>query len=517
MDRARASADRWVAGRYRRLQVIHQEDNLVSWSGEDAETDRPCLVQRIELAEHLGARGAREAAERVVEAHRRVGALCPSGVATVIDAMVEDGSLWVVTEWVRGTPLSELLLERGRLDRPGAARIGLGVLDVLEAAHEAGVTHGELSPGQVFVQDGDRVVLTGFGTVGTGSRPRLTAPSYAAPEQVRGEVPGPAADLWALGAILHATARGRPPASERSGPGGFDRPGPSVWPGAWAGAVRRTLRPDPRDRPDHGTVRAALRRVAIGDCPGPSTTRSRPHDPCARAIPADGRRGGRAMLAGTALAAGTVTVVVLATAHGLPRSDGPAAPLPPRPSAPASPEVPGAPGPDSAAPSAGAESSPGVPAGFRTYTAREGFSVALPEGWRRIDTRRVSDLAYRIVFGTRGDPRTLAVTHSTRVGPDPVAVWRDDVEPGLMTASGYDRLGEIRATTHQGRRAADMEWLAEVDGSRFRTFGRGFLIGEGRGFSLRFTAPAGDWREPVNEGALATFLRTFREPGAGPR
>ncbi|MGV9632523.1 hypothetical protein ACWDTB_39330, partial [Streptomyces sp. NPDC003487] len=118
----------------------------------------------------------------------------------------------------------------------------------------------------------------------------------------------------------------------------------------------------------------------------------------------------------------------------------------------------------------------------------------------------------RVLFGAADDPRTLAVTYSERVGADPVAVWRDDVEPRLRAATGaYRRVGGIRATTYQGRRAADMEWLATTaDGTPLRTFGRGVVLGGGRGFSLRFTAPAADWATPARSRALDVFLRTFR-------
>ncbi|MET8766254.1 serine/threonine protein kinase, partial [Streptomyces sp. NPDC004658] len=153
-----------------------------------------------------------------------------------------------------------------------------------------------------------------------------------------------------------------------------------------------------------------------------------------------------------------------------------------------------------------------LPAGYRRYTAPEGFSVALPDGWKRLATSRVSGLAYRVTFGRGGDSPTLAVTYSERVGPDPVAVWRDDVEPGLRKLPGYDRVGAVRATTYQGRRAADLEWLAGSGDTRVHTFGRGFLLGGTRGFSLRFTTPAGTWDDAANRLALKTFLRTFRPP-----
>ncbi|WP_308186130.1 hypothetical protein [Streptomyces sp. MNU76] len=136
--------------------------------------------------------------------------------------------------------------------------------------------------------------------------------------------------------------------------------------------------------------------------------------------------------------------------------------------------------------------------------------MALPKGWKRLSTRKQGDVAYRVTFGSEGDARTLAVTYSTRAGSDPVAVWRDDVEPALRRQAGFQRIGAIEATTYQGYEAADMEWFSDTDGQRGRTFGRGFLLGGHRSFSLRWTTPSADWAKAANRQALETFLGTFR-------
>jgi hypothetical protein len=130
-----------------------------------------------------------------------------------------------------------------------------------------------------------------------------------------------------------------------------------------------------------------------------------------------------------------------------------------------------------------------------------------------VATSRASDVAYRVFFGAEGDDRRLAITYSEALGPDPVAVWRDDVQPDLEERSGFQRIGDIEATTYQGYRAADMEWVSDKDGTRLRTFGRGFLIDDHRGYSLRWTTPEEDWDDAANRKALDTFLRTFRVPG----
>ncbi|MET8585597.1 serine/threonine protein kinase, partial [Streptomyces collinus] len=154
-----------------------------------------------------------------------------------------------------------------------------------------------------------------------------------------------------------------------------------------------------------------------------------------------------------------------------------------------------------------------LPGGYRRYTAPEGFSVALPDGWKRLSTVRASGLVYRVTFGTGDGSPALAVTHSDRVGPDPAAVWRDDVEPQLRRLPGYQRVAGAVPTTYQGHRAADLEWLSGTGDARAHTFGRGFLLGGGQGFSLRFTTPAAAWDTAANRLALRTFLGTFRPAG----
>lgn len=531
MGRAHVSTHELVAGRYRLFEVVQRETNRVCWSGEDATTGRPCLVTQIALPEEPAGEAAHRAPGRVIRTGETMASLCPGRIAVVLDAVVADGMLWTVTEWVAGVPLGDLLDRRGAFNYARAARVGLELLAVLEAAHSHGVTHGELSPGQVFVREEGSVVVTGFGLAGATLAPRLTAPAYASPEQARDERIGPAADLWTLGAILYTMVEGRPPFRDRGRPEatlkGVDRLPlrTPVRAGPLSQAVRGLLRKNSRERLTRPVVRAALAR-ALAEEPGPTvevTTR-----PGLRGVYAAARRAGRVrsrrtVVAGTALALTTVTVLavlaVRAATEGLSGTgEGAGADAGPRPSATAAPPSGAGPSasPSSPAGGQGASASPTrpgapAPAGFRRYDAPEGFSVALPGDWRRLDTSRVPGGAYRVVFGASGDPRTLAVTYSRSAGADPVAVWRDDVEPGLARSDGYRRIGEIRATTYRGREAADMEWLARDDGARVRTFGRGFLLGGGRSFSLRWTTPAGDWGDTANERALAAFLGTFRE------
>ncbi|WP_142268713.1 protein kinase [Streptomyces sp. NBC_00080] len=541
MVKTHVSTHEWVAGRYRLIDVVHRETNRVGWYGEyveDTGTARPCLVTRIGLPAGQGEEKARQAADRVLRMSETMARLCPGRIATVVDAVEEAGSLWTVTEWIDGLPLGQLLDQKGAFSPARAASIGLQLLDVLEVAHGEGITHGELSPGQIFVRARGPLVLTGFGLAGATLAPRVAAPAYASPEQARDDRIGPAADLWALGAILYTMVEGRPPYRDRDRPEstlkGVDRL-PLRTPlraGSLTPTVQGLLRKDSRERLTRTVVRQSLTRVLDED-PHAVMQAPRLKRACAAARYVGPRWSGRAMAAGTALAVVTVAAAALAVTHQAPDTDDTAGGgAQARPSASAATPGEDAGERDSAAPTPtptasgtpspgeSPESSPSAPAtadalpeGYRVYRAPEGFSVALPKGWKPLETTRGTDAAYRVTFGATGDPRTLAVTYSESAGPDPVAVWREDVEPNLRKDDGFRRIGDIEATTYQGYKAADMEWLVDVDGAQVRTFGRGFLLGGQRSFSLRWTTPAADWGKSANREALDTFLRTFR-PGS---
>ncbi|MDQ0989020.1 hypothetical protein QFZ74_000248 [Streptomyces sp. V3I7] len=525
MTEAHVSAHEWVAGRYRLLEVVHRETNRVCWRAEDVHARRPRLLTGITLPGRAAGDTGHRTVARLVRAGEVLGLLRPGRVATLIDAVEEAGTLWTVADWIDGTPLGQLLAEQGAFHYVRAARIGLELLDVLEAAHAEGLTHGELSPGQVFVRPEGPLVVAGFGLAGATLAPRVTAPSYASPEQARDERLGPAADLWALGAILYTMVEGRPPFRDRGRLDatlkGVDRL-PLRTPlraGPLTQTVQGLLRKNPRERLTRPVVRDALHRVLTDDAAAGSRgacALPRLRVAYAGALNLGRRWSRRTMVAGTVLAVVTVSVAVLAATQGLPGSDTTASP-PPRPPATA--------GPPGSAPTArpslsrspspspsASRSASALPAGFRRYTAPEGFSLALPADWRRIRTARDDD-AYRVTFGPDGgDAPLLAVTYSESLGPDPVAVWRDDVQPALERLDGFRRIGGIDATTYQGNRAADMAWLSGTGDDRVRTFGRGFLIGGRRGYSLRFTTPADAWNDAGSRLTLKTVLATFRAP-----
>ncbi|WP_437332420.1 protein kinase domain-containing protein [Sorangium sp. So ce394] len=125
-----------------------------------------------------------------------------------------------VMELLDGLTLGELCRRRRRLPFPTVVPILRGIADALDAAHEAGITHRDLKPDNVFLaaeRDGTwfpKLLDFGIAKLADGSEETSTGvvlgtPQYMAPEQARGERIGPAADIYALGVMIHKMLTGK--------------------------------------------------------------------------------------------------------------------------------------------------------------------------------------------------------------------------------------------------------------------------------------------------------------------
>ncbi len=129
---------------------------------------------------------------------------------------------FVVMEVLRGNTLNTIVKSKGRLDAERTARIGLQLLEALDAAHSNGVVHRDVKPANIFCMEtlrGDFVKLLDFGVAkDLGESRALTAPgnvvgtlSYMAPEQLLGQRATFLSDVYAVGATLYFALAGHKP------------------------------------------------------------------------------------------------------------------------------------------------------------------------------------------------------------------------------------------------------------------------------------------------------------------
>lgn len=159
-------------------------------------------------------------------------------------------------------------------------------------------------------------------------------------------------------------------------------------------------------------------------------------------------------------------------------------------------------------PSASAPDGPvALPPGFTQTQDPYGFSIALPDGWSRTGNNGFSSGSR---FGAQGDPRNLLVDFTSDPGADPVVAWRKLERSVRENATGYGRVGEIRALEYRGWKAADWEWTFDFRGIRYRTLDRGFVVDGRHGYAIKWTVPAADWESAANQEALDVFLTSFQ-------
>ncbi len=262
--------DYTMVGPYRLLQTLGEGGMGVVHLALDPTGKAVALkVLRPHIAHDPDAR-ARLARE--VETLGRVRA---PQVAAVIDADIDCDQPYVVTRYVPGPTLDEVVRQRGPAVGEDLVRLGRGLAEALDAIHEAGVVHRDVKPGNVLLLDGDPVLID-FGIAHVADDIRLTmtglvmgTPGYLAPEVVEGDPVSEATDWWGWAATLAFAASGQPPFGRgpmeavlaRVGRGDADlsRVDPALAP-----LLEAALHPDPSVRPDERTVVAALERYAAG-------------------------------------------------------------------------------------------------------------------------------------------------------------------------------------------------------------------------------------------------------------
>ncbi len=177
-----------------------------------------------------GTLGDEHARKRFRKEAQALSKLSHPNIATVFDFDTEDGTDFLAMELVEGVTLSDKLAA-GALSEKEITRLGMQLAEALEEAHERGVVHRDLKPGNVMVTAKGQAKVLDFGLAKL-VRPDVasaTAPTesftetqaaagtlpYMAPEQLRGETVDARTDIHALGAVLYEMATGQRPFQER--------------------------------------------------------------------------------------------------------------------------------------------------------------------------------------------------------------------------------------------------------------------------------------------------------------
>jgi hypothetical protein len=205
---------------------------------------------------------ARRRLAREFETMRRVHS---PFVAEVIDADVDSDPPYIVTRFVPGRTVEEVITSDGPMTGLPLLRLARGLACALTAVHAAGVVHRDLKPANVMLVEGEPVVID-FGIAQAPDSTRLTmtgmfmgTPGYLAPEVIEGSPSGPAADVHSWAATVAFAATGRPPFGSGSFESIFYRivngqPDLATMPAQLVPLILYALARDPSRRPTAGDL-----------------------------------------------------------------------------------------------------------------------------------------------------------------------------------------------------------------------------------------------------------------------
>ena len=201
-------------GRYLVLKELGRGAMGVVYLAEDAELARNVAIKVISLTGGEEERDAQEA--RFRQEARAAGGVSHPSIITIYDVGREGDIAFIAMELVEGQELRELIREGLTASR--AVELAALVADGLAYAHERGVIHRDVKPGNIMVLGDGRVKVMDFGiarlqqpTVKTQTGVLLGSPQYMSPEQISGNEVDGRADIFSLGVVLYEMLTGLKP------------------------------------------------------------------------------------------------------------------------------------------------------------------------------------------------------------------------------------------------------------------------------------------------------------------
>ncbi|MES2859128.1 MAG: serine/threonine-protein kinase [Pseudomonadota bacterium] len=191
---------------YELLDILGEGGMGVVYRARQRDLDREVALKMLSA----GSRATRELVENLRREARHAGRLQHPNIVTVHGLGEHDGLICYAMQLVRGQSLAQRLDAHGPWTAHAAARLLLTLAEAVDYAHQLGVLHLDLKPGNILIDENDAPLIADFGLARTlelvaERRAGAGTPGYMAPEQVDeafGSL-GPGSDVWSLGVILY--------------------------------------------------------------------------------------------------------------------------------------------------------------------------------------------------------------------------------------------------------------------------------------------------------------------------
>ncbi len=269
---------RVLGDRYRLIALVGAGASAQVYLAEDTQLRRRVAVKVLH-----GPLASEPSVRRRFEVEARAAAALNHPHLLAVYDVGEEPIPYLVTEYLAGGSLRDLLAAGHRLSLSQALLVGLEAVRGLEHAHARGLVHRDIKPANLLFGIDGRLRIADFGLARVLAEAALTEPGssmmgtarYASPEQARGEAAGPPTDIYSLALVLVEAVTGAVPFASGDHPvEGLARRAsqPLVVPapmGVLRGPLGRAGRLDPAERPDAGELAVSL-LAAAGDLPRPA-------------------------------------------------------------------------------------------------------------------------------------------------------------------------------------------------------------------------------------------------------
>jgi eukaryotic-like serine/threonine-protein kinase len=203
-----------LGGRYRLIELLGQGGMARIYRAHDNQLDRAVAVKilRPEYGRDP------DFSSRFRHEARAAASLNHPNIVSVYDYGQDEAGPYIVMELVDGEDLASIVKRTGALPPRQAARITAETARALHAAHQRGIVHRDVKPGNVMIDREGRVKVTDFGIARAIAEAQMTLPGttlgsvhYFSPEQARGDQATPSSDVYALGIVLYELLTGHRP------------------------------------------------------------------------------------------------------------------------------------------------------------------------------------------------------------------------------------------------------------------------------------------------------------------
>jgi len=207
-------------GRYKIQGVLGKGAMGLVYDGVDPNLDRRVAIKTI-LTRKLDPEAARMITVRFEREVRAVARLNHRNIVQVYDFGTEGELAYIVMEHIQGKELKDSFDANERFDLKSAFRIMIELLDALDFAHEAGIVHRDIKPGNVMIDAAGHAKLTDFGVArvadpgdqaeATRAGAMIGTPAYMSPEQIQGQKADRRSDIFSAGIIFYQFLTGQKP------------------------------------------------------------------------------------------------------------------------------------------------------------------------------------------------------------------------------------------------------------------------------------------------------------------